>query len=513
MHVGTFTPEGTWRRAMAELPGLAELGITVVEMMPIAEFAGGYGWGYDGVDLYAPSHLYGTPDDLRRFVDRAHQLGLAVILDVVFNHFGPDGNYLRSFSERYFSRRYTNEWGDAINFDDQATAVREFMIANAAYWIDEFHMDGLRFDATQQIFDTSPVHVLAAMSQHARGAAPDRSLILVAENEPQDVRGLRPIEQGGFGFDALWNDDFHHAAMVLLTGRRAAYYTDYRGTPQEFISLAKRGFLYQGQRYAWQRKPRGTPTAGVGRSRFITFLQNHDQIANAPSGRGERVHTIANAALYRAMTAYWLLSPGTPLFFQGQEFAASAPFLYFSDHSGELGSAVRRGRADFMSQFHGGDARHLVETLPDPNDRATYLRSKLDPSERTSHTHAVSLHRDLLRLRREDAVLQRINEIAFDGAVLSERAFVLRYFSIDAEVPRPPVQSEDDRLLVVNLGTDLHLTPAPEPLLAPLPGARWEILWSSEDPAYGGAGTQPLDTDEGWRIPGHASVLLAPRGS
>ncbi|HKF70017.1 MAG TPA: alpha-amylase family glycosyl hydrolase, partial [Vicinamibacterales bacterium] len=224
LHVGTFTTEGTWRAAIEHLPPLADFGITTIEMMPIAEFAGRRGWGYDGVDLYAPSHLYGTPDDLRRFIDRAHQLGLGVILDVVYNHFGPDGNYLRRFSPRYFSTRHTTEWGEAINFDDDAAPVREFVSANAAYWIDEFHFDGLRLDATHQIFDTSPTHVLAEISARARAAAPRRSICLFAENETQDTRILRPLEQGGYGFDALWNDDFHHAAGVALTGRREAYY-------------------------------------------------------------------------------------------------------------------------------------------------------------------------------------------------------------------------------------------------------------------------------------------------
>ena len=294
MHVGTFTEEGTWLSAIEQLPALADLGITTIEMMPVAEFAGRHGWGYDGVDLFAPSHLYGVPDDLRRFVDAAHGHGIAVILDVVYNHLGPDGNFLRQFAPAYFSSRYGTEWGEAINYDDDAAPVREFMTANAAYWIDEFHLDGLRLDATQQMFDASATHVLADIARHARAAAPERSIILVAENEPQDVRLLRPHEEGGFGFDALWNDDFHHAAFVAATGHREAYYKDYFGTPQEWLSLAKWGFLYQGQWYSWQKGRRGTPTRGLGPCRFITFLENHDQIANTPTGRGERTHQSAS---------------------------------------------------------------------------------------------------------------------------------------------------------------------------------------------------------------------------
>jgi len=513
MHVGTFTEEGTWLAAIEHLPALAELGVTAIEMMPVAEFPGRRGWGYDGVDLYAPSHLYGTPDDLRRLVDRAHELGLGVILDVVYNHLGPDGNFLREFKPAYFSTRYQNEWGDAINFDDDAAAVREFVIANAEYWIDEFHMDGLRLDATQQIFDSSPHHLLAELSRRTRAAARGRAILLTAENEPQDVRVLRSLESGGFGFDAMWNDDFHHAAAVALTGRREAYLTDYGGTPQEFVSLAKRGFLYQGQRYSWQRAPRGTPTFGFAPSQFITFLENHDQVANTPAGRGERIHERSSPGMYRALTALWLLSPGTPMLFQGQEFAASSPFVFFADHAGELGAAVRAGRAEFMSQFRSAATRRLIDTLADPHHEDTFGRCKLRHAERERHTAAAALHRDLLRLRREDPVFGDAQGVQLDGAVLTERAFVLRWFSADPRAAHTSGRVADDRLLVVNLGVDLFLQSMPEPLLAPPLGTMWELRWSSEDPAYGGVSTPPIETEEHWRIPGQAAVLLAPRVS
>jgi maltooligosyltrehalose trehalohydrolase len=512
MHVGTFTEEGTWLAALEYLPALVDVGITTIEMMPIAEFAGRWGWGYDGVNLFAPSHLYGVPHDLRRFVDRAHQLGLAVILDVVYNHLGPDGNFLSQFSSRYFTTRYANEWGEAINFEDDAAAVRELMIANAGYWIGEFHFDGLRLDATQQISDRSPTHVLAEIAAAARAAAADRSIILTAENEPQDVRGLRPLDQGGFGLDGLWNDDFHHAAAVALTGRREAYYTDYAGTPQEFIAMAKWGFLYQGQRYSWQDAPRGTPTIGFAPFRFLTYLDNHDQVANAPSGRGERIHQHSSPGLYRALTALWLLSPGTPLFFQGQEFAASSPFLYFADHGGALGDAVRTGRAQFMSQFRSAATRNLVDELPAPADQETFTRCKLDHAERAAHVAAVALHRDLLRLRRDDLVLARAAAAAglLDGAVLSDRAFLIRWFSTDPRATQTSGVPADDRILLVNLGSDLHLHSAPEPLLAPPAGASWEIRWSSEDAAYGGTGTPRLEANATWCLPGQAALLLVP---
>src|SRR5262249_14629523 len=252
MHVGTFTREGTWAAATRELAELAALGITCIEMMPIAEFAGRFGWGYDGVDLFAPTRLYGEPDDLRRFVDQAHRHGIAVILDVVYNHAGPDGNYLRQSSPHYFTDRHETAWGEAINFDGPGSGpVRELVLANARYWIDEFHMDGVRLDATQSIFDDSAEHILVGIGREVRAAARGRATRVVAENEAQEARLVRPLTRGGYGLDGLWNDDLHHSAMVALTGKAEAYYSDHRGAPQEFISAVKYGYLFQGQRYKW----------------------------------------------------------------------------------------------------------------------------------------------------------------------------------------------------------------------------------------------------------------------
>jgi maltooligosyltrehalose trehalohydrolase len=495
MHIGTFTPEGTWAAAARELPELRRAGLTVLEMMPIAEFAGQFGWGYDGVALYAPTHLYGTPDDLRRFVDRAHAEGLGVILDVVYNHMGPEGCYLDQFSPQYRTDRYPNEWGQSLNFDGPgAEAVREFFIGNAGYWIDEFHFDGLRLDATQTIRDASPDHVVAALVRRARQAGRGRDVIVVAENEPQDVRIIEPPSAEGFGADALWNDDFHHTARVALTGCREGYYTDYRGTPQELISAVKWGFLFQGQRYGWQNKPRGTPTLEQPPATMIAFLQNHDQVANTL--RGERLHRIVDPGNYRALTALLCLAPSTPMLFQGQEFGASSPWLYFADHTGELGRQVRRGRAEFLAQFPSLAAASPV--LPDPLDPATFQRCKLDPAERDPQAPLSVLHRDLLALRREDPVFRVQRSRGVDGAVLAAQAFLLRFFGGAA----------GDRLLLVNLGPDVRLDPASEPLLAPPRGSAWPLLWSSEEPRYGGRGTAPVVTESGWSLPGHAAVVL-----
>ncbi len=500
MHIGTFTPEGTWEAAIRELPALADTGITVLEVMPVAEFPGRFGWGYDGVALFAPTRLYGGPDDFRKFVDEAHRLNMGVILDVVYNHLGPDGNYLREYSENYFTKKYDNEWGDAINFDGaDSRPVREFFVSNAGYWIDEYHLDGLRLDATQQMFDDSEPHVLVEMGQKVREAARGRQTLLITENECQHARLVRPVDQGGYGLDGLWNDDLHHSAKVVLTGKNDAYYTDYLGKPQEFVSAMKWGYLYQGQWYKWQKKRRGMAALDLEPFQFVNYLENHDQIAN--SGRGERLHQLSSAGRYRAMTALLLLGTGTPMLFQGQEFAASSPFYYFADHKPDLAELVRKGRTEFLSQFPDLALPEMQSQLTDPADEQTFVRSKLDPSERQKHSQPHQLHKDLLRLRREDPAFSLQRKRGVDGAVLGDDCFVLRYFADDGL----------DRLLVVNLGPNLHLDPAPEPLLAPPDGMRWEILWSSDAVAYGGCGTPPLDNDgENWRIPGEATVALRP---
>ena len=499
MHIGTFTREGTWAAATEQLPHLADLGVTLLEVMPVADFPGRYGWGYDGVNLFAPTRLYGEPDDFRRFVDRAHAVGLGVILDVVYNHLGPDGNYSGAFSKHFVSKRYANEWGDALNFDDEHSApVRELFIANAGYWIDEFHCDGLRLDATQQIFDVSPQHLLAAIGIRAREAAGDRGIYIVAENEPQESRLVRPLDTGGYGLDALWNDDFHHAAVVAMTGRNEAYYTDYHGSPQEFLSAAKWGFLFQGQRYKWQNQRRGSPCLDLAPTNFVHFLQNHDQIANSLWGR--RVHTLTSAARMRALTALLLLGPNTPMLFQGQEFASSSPFLYFADHQPELAKLVAKGRGEFLAQFPSIASEDIAALIPNPEREETFLRCKLDFSDREKHADVLKLHRDLLRLRKEDPLLGKAPRGTFDGAVLSATAFIMRFFG----------HAQDDRLLVINLGPHLHLDPAPEPLLAPPLGCQWQTAWSSEDPDYGGGGTPAIDSDDNWNVPAECAVLLTP---
>jgi maltooligosyltrehalose trehalohydrolase len=411
---------------------------------------------------------------------------------------GPDGNYMGKFAPQFFGEE-TTDWGKAINFDGRDCGpVREFVITNACYWIEEFHLDGLRLDATQDIHDCSQDHILRAIARETRERAAPRDVIIIAENEPQETRLVRAPECGGYGLDGLWNDDFHHTAMVALTGRNEAYYTDYLGTPQEFISSAKYGYLYQGQRYKWQKKRRGTLALDLAPGAFVTFIQNHDQVAN--SAYGQRCHHLTSRGKLRALTALLLLGPGTPMLFQGQEFAASNPFLFFADHNPELARKIREGRAEFLAQFRSLATPEIQKLFADPGDPATFESCKLDHAERGTHGEVYDLHCDLLMLRREEPVFRAQKPRGLDGAVLSNDAFVLRYFGEDG----------DDRLLLVNLGVDLHLDPAPEPLLAPPKDRTWVTLWSSEDPKYGGTGTPPPDTEGNWRIPGHAALVVKP---
>lgn len=501
MHIGTFTPEGTFIAATRELKELAELGITVIEVMPIAEFDGEFGWGYDGVALFAPYHHYGKPDDFRNFVDTAHASGIGVILDVVYNHCGPSGSYKAQFSEDYYTDRYECEWGDAFNFDgENSKSVREYFIANACYWIDEFHLDGLRLDATQLMCDNSEgEHIIAAIVREARKTAGKRPIYFVGENEPQKTALIRSPESGGYGLDAVWNDDFHHATAVAMRGHADAYFLDYMGSPQELISSVKWGYLHQGQWNRWQKRRRGMPSFDIEPKVFINFIQNHDQIAN--TGLGKRISQLASPGIYRSLTALLLLGPATPMLFQGQEFCASAPFLYFADHDPELAELVHKGRQEFMFQFTNIAAEETQDYLFRPSDPEVFKRCKLDLSERESHHESYALHRDLLKMRREDPVFSHSRKGGVDGAVLSENAFVLRFFSEDGK---------NDSLLMINLGRDLWLSPVSEPLVAPHQGRDWRPLWSSEHPRYGGQGTIPQNTNDTWRMPGHAAIVFIP---
>ncbi len=481
LHVGTFTPEGTLAAAMGQLPRLKALGITTVELMPLATFPGRFGWGYDGVDLFAPHAAYGRPDDVRRFVDTAHGLGLGVLLDVVYNHLGPDGNYLPVFSPHYFSDRFRTDWGPAINFS--LPAVREFFISNAGYWIEEFHFDGLRLDATQAIVDASSPHILQDLQRAVRDKARGRATLVIAENDAQEAHYVRIA-----GINALWNDDFHHSAHVALTGSRDGYYNDFLGSPQELLSAVKYGFLFQGQLAPWQKKQRGESAFDLRPTHFVSYLENHDQVAH--SARGRRLFDLAHPGDVRALTVLWLLSPQTPLFFQGQEYGTRTPFLFFADHDVGLAPLVKKGRGEFLRTFEALDDPAMQAALDDPSALATFQKCQLGPAEQNG---TYRLHATLLGLRRGLGGVSKI-----DGAVIGSAAFALRFFD-----------PQGDRLLLVNLGATQHL-PAAEPLLAApqLAAAQWRLILSSEDPDFDGSGTAP----EWGRLGAHAAVLWGANG-
>jgi maltooligosyltrehalose trehalohydrolase len=402
LHVGTFSAEGTFAGVAARLPELAELGITAGELMPIADFPGSRNWGYDGAALFAPARCYGPPDDLRRLVDRAHALGMAVFLDVVYNHLGPDGAYLLTFSPHYLTERHQTPWGAGLNFDGEfSQMVRGFFIENALHWVHEYHLDGLRLDATHAIADESPRHLLAELSARVRESVPDRRVLVVAEDHRNLNVMLQPESRDGWGLDAVWSDDFHHECRRLLAGDCEGYYEDYRGDIRDLATAIRQGWLYTGQFSKHLHGPRGTDPVGLSLNRFIVCLQNHDQIGNR--ALGERLNHQIDVSAYRAASAVLLTAPETPLLFMGQEWAASTPFLYFTDHEAELGRRVTAGRRQefrHFSTFADPDARARI---PDPQALATFQRSRLEWAERRDEPHAsmLRLHRALLTLRQD----------------------------------------------------------------------------------------------------------------
>lgn len=404
MHVGAFTPEGTFAAAAARLPELAALGITAIELMPVADFPGRRNWGYDGVLTFAPDAAYGAPAELKAFVDRAHALGLMVLLDVVYNHFGPEGNYLHAYCPAFFNPGHATPWGAAINFDgDGNRTVREFFVHNALYWITEFHFDGLRLDAVHAIRDHSARHIVAEIADALRaGPGRDRPVHLVLENDANEARWLARAPGGKpLCASAQWNDDLHHAAHVLLTGERDGYYADYADAPVARLGRAfAEGFVYQGEPSAFRDgAPRGEPSAHLPPTAFVSFLQTHDQVGNR--ALGQRLHALAPAWRERAALACLLLSPHVPMLFMGEEFAASTPFLFFCDFGPELARAVREGRRREFARFTGFSDPAALARIPDPGSEATFESSRLRWEERDhgAHRDRLDLVRRLLELR------------------------------------------------------------------------------------------------------------------
>ena len=397
LHVGAFTPEGTFDAVIPRLPKLTDLGVTALELMPVAQFPGGRNWGYDGVYPYAVQNTYGGPGGLKRLVNAAHRLGMAVVLDVVYNHLGPEGNYLRDFGP-YFTGRYRTPWGEALNFDGPySDEVRRYFIENALYWIMEFHIDALRLDALHAILDISPRPFLAELSEAVRrtGEGLGRRVQLMAESDLNDAKFLRPEASGGYGLDVHWNDDFHHALHVLLTGEREGYYLDY-GRLEDLAAGYREGFIYSG-RYSLYRKHRhGSSSAVFPPRRLLVFAQNHDQVGNRL--QGDRLSSLVSFEGQKLAAAAVILSPYIPLLFMGEEYGEPAPFLYFVSHSDpDLIQAVRRGRQEEFSRFN------WEGEPPDPQAEETYLRSRIRFSliEEGDHRVLWEFYQELIRIRRK----------------------------------------------------------------------------------------------------------------
>ncbi|TCT05545.1 malto-oligosyltrehalose trehalohydrolase [Aquabacter spiritensis] len=400
LHVGTFTSEGTFRAAIDRLDDLVELGITAIELMPVADFPGPHNWGYDGVLLYAPDAAYGRPDDLRALVDAAHARGLMVLLDVVYNHFGPDGNYLGAYAPSFFTERHHTPWGAALNYDGpDSRPVRDFMIHNALYWIDEFHFDGLRLDAVHAIIDDSAEDLLAELSRRVRAAHPGRQIHLVLENEENAARRLGADVPGGF--TAQWNDDVHHGLHVAVTGEGDGYYADYRADFSLLPRALAEGFAFQGEVMAYRGHGRGEPSGALPPAAFVAFLQNHDQIGNRAFG--ERIAALAPAAAVRAAAALYLLGPQVPMLFMGEEWGSTQPFPFFCGFTGDLADAVREGRRAEFARFPAFADPAVRATIPDPMAEATFLSAALDWSARDDPAGQAWLdwYRRALQVRRE----------------------------------------------------------------------------------------------------------------
>jgi len=480
LHIGTFTPEGTFRAAAERLPDLRDLGITAIELMPVADFAGDRNWGYDGVSLFAPARCYGPPHDLQCLVDEAHALGLAVFLDVVYNHFGPDGAYHGQFSRHYFSDLHSSPWGAGINFDGRgSSAVRDFVIENALHWVDAYHIDGLRLDATDAIVDDSPRNIVAAIASAVHEAATEAGRIVhvIAEDIRNLNHMLQPERAGGWGLDGIWSDDFHHQVRRAIAGDTDGYYSDFDGAAESIARTAREGWYFQGQYSRHYRKDRGTGPSGIPAEHFVFYIQNHDQIGNRPFG--DRLHHAISPAAYRAVSALLLLLPETPLLFMGQEWAASSPFQYFTDHHADLGTRVTEGRHGDFTRLSGFRSPEERARIPAPQDLQTFLNSRLRWEERSDECHAATLrlYRELLSQRR------RLRGTAAVQALDDDTLAVRRDGPRNALLAIVRLRAEG----IVHLGEHLIARPGRQP---------WHLLFTTEDPCFASDGRPPAVTPE-----------------
>jgi maltooligosyltrehalose trehalohydrolase len=439
LHIGTFTPEGTFDAAIAKLPYLKNLGVTVIEIMPVAAFPGMRNWGYDGVSPYAVQASYGGLDGLKRLVNAAHEIGLGVMLDVVYNHLGNEGNYLRLFGP-YFTDKHTTPWGEAINYDQPGCeGVRRYFVENALYWLREYHMDGLRLDAVQTIKDDSPHHILAEITENAAALAQElgRTICVIAESDENDEKLVLPRNSGGYGLDAVWSDDFHHALHAFFTGERKGYYQDF-GRPEQIARALERGFVFQGEPFKfWDDRPRGTSSARVPSPAHVICIQNHDQVGNR--AQGERLSTLIPRGARMLAAALLLLAPETPLLFMGQEYDESNPFQFFTDYGDPtLQKAVTEGRRNEFKDFDFQD-------VPDPQDTETFRRSKLNWQLTQGENQMLDWYASLLALRKKYVVNSERKSRAelIDGVIhlqLPAEGPVLKIFARiqgSAELPEP----------------------------------------------------------------------------
>jgi maltooligosyltrehalose trehalohydrolase len=505
LHVGTYTPEGTFRALISQLAHLRELGVNAIELMPVAAFPGERGWGYDGVALWAPFHPYGRPEDLKALVDAAHGHGLGIILDVVYNHLGPDGNFLRAFAGDYFTDRHHTPWGEAINFDGPNNRfVRDFILGNALLWLDDYHMDGLRLDATHAIIDDSPLHILAELNDRLRAEIP-RGVVLIAEDERRDPTPIRDRDGGGHGLDAVWADGFHHELHVRLTGERSSYFAGYVGSAEGIANAIRGGFItssdHDGDGIADGDASPGAAWLGEEPARsFVFCTQNHDQVGNRAFG--ERLEHLVGREAARMATAIQLFAPETPLLFMGEEFAASAPFQYFTDHEPALGKLVSEGRE---REFGGlGRAQGHPDPVPDPQAEATFLRSKLDLSERETNAPMLALYTELLRLRREDPVLRVQDRARTRAAGLSAAVLAVhRWTAAGNRLLLANTEREPVRIAWENLPRSLGL---------PKSAAGWVPLLSTGEARFGGSAGLPTADADGIALPGMTAVVLGREG-
>jgi maltooligosyltrehalose trehalohydrolase len=470
LHVGTFTSAGKFISIIERFEHLRALGINAIELMPIADFAGDRNWGYDGVSIYAPSRAYGSPDELRNFVNAAHQAGLAILLDVVYNHLGPDGNYMSMYSRQYFNAAHHTPWGAAFNLDGaEARPVRSFFSENPIYWVKEFHIDGFRLDATHAIPDESPKHLVEEIAEgvQALGA------LVICEDPRNDRKLVLPRQRGGYGCDAVWADDFHHVVRVQLTKEDEGYMGYFKGTMKELKKTLRTGWLFTGAKQKDGIR-RGTKATDIEPEHFVHCISNHDQVGNRAFG--DRLNMIVSPASYRAASALLLMVPYTPMLFMGQEWAASTPFLYFTDHHDELGRGVTKGRRKEFAEFSDFRDPERRDRIPDPQALKTFTDSKLNwaETEQLSHRQVFSLYRDFLKFRQ--TALRDRRRRRWRVAQVSDTAIALRYRRGKA----------GDILILFQLLANDSRIELQSTLLRPTAGRTWRSGLSSNEPIYGG---------------------------